>query len=143
MISDGPRPFAPLRPLQHVAAFLLAGVLLLFVWLREEPRFWTYAGGYPVWLQQTVLLAFYPLLLAQCALLAFLSWQLISRPSRQARLCCMELLMMVVHWGMLGLVVLMMVANNVANLMDGRPLHDHSAKTSAAPLRRADSPARS
>lgn len=141
MIPDGPRPFALLRPLQHVAAFLLAGVLLLFVWLREEPRFWTYAGGYPVWLQQTVLVGFYPLLLVQGALLAFLSWQMLRRPSRQARLCCVELLMMMLHWGMLGLVLLMMVANNVANLMDGRPLHDHSTKASATTAGRANSQA--
>lgn len=126
MTSCQSLPFAPLRPLLHVVALLLAGILLPFVWLREDPSFWTYAGGYPVWLRQAVLVGFYPLLLAQMSLLAFLSWQMLRRPLRHARLCCVEMLLVVLHWGVLAVVVLMMVANNLANLIDGRPLHDHS-----------------
>lgn len=143
MIPNKSQPFVPLRPLLHAVAFLLAGVLLPFVWLREDPQFWTYAGGYPLWLRQAVLVGFYPLLLLQGVLLAFLSWQLVRRPSRFARVCCVEALHMGLQWMLLGLVVLMMVANNVANLLDGRPLHDHPPKTAATVARRANSQARS
>ena len=123
---------ALLRPLQHAATLLLAGVLLSFVWLREEPQFWTAAGGYPLWLRHAVLVGFYPLLVAQGGLLVCLSWQVLRWPSRHARWCGTELLLLVLYWGLLGLVLLMMVANNVANLMYGRPLHEHPRWTAAA-----------
>ena len=38
----------------------LMAVLGILAWLRETPRFWTHAGGYPVWLRHWVLIG-YPL----------------------------------------------------------------------------------
>jgi hypothetical protein len=48
-----------------LAAFMfLAGLpaMLSFCWLREIQTFWMNEGGYPVWLREVVLDAYYPLL---------------------------------------------------------------------------------
>lgn len=132
MIQNKRPEVAVLRPLLHGAAAVLAGLLLPFVWLREQPEFWTYAGGYPLWLRQAVLLGFYPLLLAQGVLITFLSCLLVRSPSRFARLVYAEAVVLLLHWAVLALVVLMMLANNVANLLDGRPLHDHQRSVAAS-----------
>lgn len=113
------------RLLLHAAAFLMAGLLLPFVWLREDQRFWTNAGGYPLWLRDLVLGTYYPLLLSYSALLAFLSWHLIRRPARFARWFYVEAMVLAVLWLVLAVVATMMLSNNIANLIDGRPLHDH------------------
>lgn len=103
----------------------MAGLLLPFVWLREAPQFWTNAGGYPLWLRDLVLVAFYPLLLIYVGLLAFLSWLWIFRPSRFVRLFCVEAVVLLFLWVVVALVATLTLANNIANLIDGRPLHDH------------------
>ena len=57
-----------------VAAVVLSanGVsLVVMAWLREDPMFWRNAGGYPVWLRETVHAAFVPLFLVQAAALVF------------------------------------------------------------------------
>ena len=114
-----------MKPLFYTAALLMAGLLLPFVWLRETPYFWTNAGGYPLWLRDLVLIAYYPLLMVYVGLLSFLSWQLIFRPSRCTRLFCVEALALLFLWLVVALVATLMLANNITNIIDGRPLHDH------------------
>lgn len=118
-------PITLLKPLLYPVALMIAGLLLPFVWLREDPHFWTNAGGYPLWLRDLVLVAYYPLLLVYGALLPCLSWLWLCWPARSVRLFCVEATVLAVLWVVVALVVAMMLANNVANLMDGRPLHAH------------------
>ena len=104
---------------------MMAGLLLPFVWLREDSRFWTNAGGHPLWLRDLVLVAYYPLLLVYGALLPFLSWLWLCCPARSVRLFCVEATVLALLWVVVALVITLMLANNVANLIDGRPLHAH------------------
>jgi len=103
----------------------MAGLLLPFVWLRETPYFWTNAGGYPLWLRDLVQVAYYPLLFVYAGWLAFLSWQWMFRPSPSAKLFCVEATVLALMWMVVVLVAMLMLANNISNLIDGRPLHDH------------------
>jgi hypothetical protein len=90
--------------------------------LRESSLFWRNAGGYPVALRALVLATYYPvtgaLLLAGAvgAVHAFAGTATIRRAT-------------VVGWLMLTLAVgfglATAAANNIANLLDGRPLHYH------------------
>ena len=125
MTKDESQPVTLLRPLLHAAAILMAGLLLPFVWLRETPYFWTNAGGYPLWLRDLVQVAYYPLLFVYAGWLAFLSWQWMFRPSRSAKLFCVEAMVLALMWMVVVLVAMLMLANNISNLIDGRPLHDH------------------
>jgi hypothetical protein len=125
MTKDEGQPVTLLRPLLYAAAILMAGLLLPFVWLREAPHFWTNAGGYPLWLRDLVMVAFYPLLFVYVGLLAVLSWLWIFRPSRFARLFCVEALVLALMWLVVVLVAMLMLANNISNILDGRPLHSH------------------
>jgi len=114
-----------LKPLLYSVAMMMAGLLLPFVWLREDPRFWTNAGGYPLWLRDLVLVSFYPLLLVYGVLLPCLSWLWLCWPARSVRLFCVEAALLALLWVAVGLVMTLMLANNVANLIEGRPLHAH------------------
>ena len=125
MIKDESLAVTFLRPLLYLAAMMIAGLLLPFVWLREDQRFWTNAGGYPLWLRDLVLVAYYPLLLLYGSLLAFLSWLLLCRPVRSVRLFYGQAMVLTLLWAVLALVAVLMLANNFANLIDGRPLHAH------------------
>lgn len=109
----------------YALALVNAGLLLPFVWLRETPHFWTDAGGYPIWLRDLLLVAYHPLLFSYMALLGFLSWRLLKRPPRSAGLFCVEALVLGLLWLVLALVATLMLANNITNLMEGRPLHAH------------------
>lgn len=125
MMKNESQPITFFKPLFYVAAFLKAGFLLPFVWLRETPYFWTNVGGYPLWLRDLVLIAYYPLLLVYVGSLSFLSWQLLCQPARSVRGFCVEAVVLGLLWLVVALVATLMLANNIANLIDGRPLHDH------------------
>ncbi len=125
MIKSESQPIPILKLLFYAAAFLMAGLLLPFVWLRETPDFWTNAGGYPIYLRDLVLVAYYPLLFVYLAWLPFLSWRWICRPSRDIRRFCVEAVLLALLWAVVVLVVMLMLANNIDNLLDGRPLHAH------------------
>ena len=125
MIKHESQAITLLRPLFYAAAMMNAGLLLPFVWLREDQRFWTDAGGYPLWLRDLVLVAYYPLLLLYGGLLTFLSWLLLCRPARSVRLFYVQALVLGLLWAVLALVAILMLANNIANLIDGRSLHAH------------------
>jgi hypothetical protein len=109
--------------------FLFLIVLMAFSYLREEPIFWTNAGGWPIWLREIVQTSYYPLMLLEFLLLtAFsgVSIQLLSTRSRSANLAVILLPML---WGLLFLVIANSVANNLDNLLNGRPLHWHPDAT--------------
>lgn len=90
--------------------------------LRESALFWRDAGGYPVALRALVLDTYYPLtgaLLLACALGAARAFMGVTT---LRRLTAVGWLIVAVAMGF-GLAYA--GANNLANLMDGRPLHAH------------------
>lgn len=109
-------------------SLVLTGTLVLcFSWLRETPIFWRNEGGYPLWLRETVLETFYPLLGVHVMLLALQSVMLVRRPPGSARWWLVEAGTLVMVWFALGASGLIVAANNVDNLLHGRPVHAHPA----------------
>lgn len=90
--------------------------------LKETPLFWRNAGGYPLSLRLALLEAYYPftaLLLGVCAI-GFLRW--LRAPQRSRRRSSFGWLVVALA---LGAGIAWGVANNVTNLIEGRPLHFH------------------
>ena len=109
----------------YAVAFLLNSGLLLLVLLREDPQFWINEGGYPVWLREFVLVSFYPLLFIQFVVL-------VGATILQIRVLPLEgsfrlgvLLVVLLLWVFFGIIMGIMLANNVDNLLNGRDLHYH------------------
>ncbi len=103
----------------------LCALLVWFAWLRETPLFWRNMGGYPVWLRTTVLWAFHPLLAVCFMGSVYLSWALLARWTGSSRLWAVQAGLVLLCWAMVGLSVLFAAANNISNIIDGRPLHSH------------------
>ena len=100
---------------------ILAGAIL-----RETPPFWLNAGGYPVALRDWVRLGFYPGLGVYFLLQGgyFISGFKLLRQNIPSGAI---LLLASVFNGMLSAVILTVVIwNNVANLLQGLPLHSHA-----------------
>ncbi|WP_295582924.1 hypothetical protein [uncultured Lamprocystis sp.] len=108
-----------------VVNLLLLLVLMIFSYLREEPMFWTNAGGCSKEAQDLVASLYYPLLLLELFILLAFSWVsirlLISRHA-SARL---SVVMLPTLWGLFFVIMLNSLANNLENLLNGRPLHWH------------------
>ena len=105
---------------------LVFGLGVLLVWfatLRENQAFWTYAGGYPVWLRDLVLLTYMPLLLSAALLLAGLSMVCCSKVCRSLRFWVWESLLLLACWGLLATSGFIAFENNVVNLLNGQDLH--------------------
>ena len=115
------------RFILHPAVVLLSGALFYFACLRETPSFWTNAGGYPLWLRDLVLEGFYPLLFMYVGLVAHLSWEAITKPARVATFLWLEVCSLLLLWAAGGLTITIVVANNVTNLLEGRPFHSHTS----------------
>jgi hypothetical protein len=112
-----------LAGLGGAAAGLLLAITPCALW-REDPMFWRNAGGWPILLRDVVELTFYPMVAAQlCVLLAFSAWTLLCPPPvlRRRHLWPATALL----WCWTGAVLVLVVANNVENVLAGRPLHWH------------------
>ncbi len=124
---------SPMLSPREALVFGLGGsvqILLLLglgglAWLKEQPLFWRNIGGWPVWLREMVRLFFYPFLGLE--LVALLGFSLaITYWIGQGRLHSgAGILMLVVLWGLILAVIAIVVANNLVNLMEGRPWHWH------------------
>ena len=100
--------------------------------LRESPLFWRNEGGYPLGLRNLVLDSYYPgsvVLVLGCLVagaLVLRRAQTLSRPA-------------IVGWLLLafglGLGIAGCAANNVSNLLEGRPLHYHRSARQSQPER--------
>lgn len=117
--------------LQLLSASLLSAVFIVlnligmvFTWLKETPEFWTNAGGYPIWLRETVLESYYPgllaVFLAQTLATIACAHALIKHGSGTALLSLMGLAL---SWLMLFATVSVLIANNILNLINDQPLH--------------------
>lgn len=111
---------------------LLAGAVVLLLvgtMLREQPTFWTNAGGYPVWVRQTVRLLYWPgLVLSGLGLAVWSGWMVLQAACRR-RGMMVSLIAVVLMWSAMGVVVVWMAWNNLENLFEGRDLHYHESRT--------------
>lgn len=103
----------------------LLAVLVGFAWLKEQPLFWRNAGNWPIWLRELVGSSFYPLFLLEFLLLTAFTGASI----RCLRSGCSGggflAVALPLVWGLFFVVILLLVANNLDNLLAGRPLHWH------------------
>jgi hypothetical protein len=109
-----------------VLNFVSLCLLNLFAWLREEPLFWTNAGGWPIWLRDLVGISFYPLLLIQLLVLTAFTGGCLFHPSPRRRRARPEAATLPILWSLFLLVVVIFAANNLGNLVTARPLHWHA-----------------
>ena len=104
---------------------IFLGLLIFFAYLREQPLFWTNAGNWPIWLRQLVGASFYPLLLLELILLTIFSGACVRVLSFGYRTAIPAVLVLPFLWVLFILVLLIVGANNLENLIAGRPLHWH------------------
>jgi hypothetical protein len=102
--------------------FFVLFLLAVFAVMREQPLFWRNAGGWPIWLRDLVAVSFYPLLGLELLLLLLFSSACLRdrRTTQSSAIFTLPLL-----WGLLFLVLAVLAANNLDNLLSGRPLHWH------------------
>lgn len=101
------------------------GLLAIAAWLKERPEFWLHSGGYPVWCRDAILILFYPWLLG--CLAGLLVWQglVVLRPARSTGTLVARFALTAIFWGIFFAVLYIVAANNLLNLLQGRPLHHH------------------
>jgi hypothetical protein len=98
-----------------------------FTVLKETPLFWRNSGGYSVGLRQLVLSWYYPLLGLNCILCAVYSCLAAARQSVSSRSSLWTITVAVLLWAMLFLNLGLLTANNLQNVLSGRPVHYHPA----------------
>ena len=98
-------------------------ILLWFACLRENKTFWTNAGGYSLELRDAVLWFFFPLLLLNLLLLSCLTFVFVTSLRPPLGMIVMKLCALLACWGLLGGAMAVSGADNLLNLLEGRPLH--------------------
>lgn len=112
------------RPL--IAAAIFTGVVLVaFAILRERADFWLNAGGYPLWLRSCVA-CFVPLFATQCLLLIGLAVSVFAFPNPSLVAWWFEAAWISLATLLTVTAAVAALADNVSNLIDGRPWHDHA-----------------
>lgn len=94
-------------------------------WLKEQPLFWRNIGGWPVWLREMVHIFFYPLLGLEFIALLFFSLATVHWIGQGHLHPGAGIAMVFLLWALLLTVIAIVIANNLVNLMEGRPLHWH------------------
>ncbi len=103
-----------------------SGVLLVvFACLRENQAFWTQAGNYPLWLRDLVLWFFIPMFLGTTGLLFGLSIASIFNAPKKIWLLMMESILILLGWGLVTTAACIALNNNVRNIINGVPIHNH------------------
>jgi hypothetical protein len=111
--------------LRGIAALAwLSGNLALTI-LKENVHFWRNAGGYPVPLREFTLHFYYPILLVSLVICCALTIQLLRRYSVQFHCSLFSCGLVLLPWCLLFLNCGVLIANNVNNVIEGRPLHYH------------------
>lgn len=103
-----------------IGAFIL---MQLTAW-KENEYFWTLSGGYDIWLRDLVHFLYYPFLLGQIIALVITSKSLIGKlyKRRSINRCLMILFF---AWVVFFSSLALLVANNLLNFLEGRPIHYH------------------
>jgi hypothetical protein len=105
--------------------FVFLVVLMVFSYLREEPLFWMNEGQFPIWMRDLVSSTYYPMLLLEFALLSALSGVSVRLLSTRSASASLAVVLLPILWGLYLIVIANSVANNLDNLLHGRPLHWH------------------
>lgn len=106
--------------------FAVLAMLVPMAWLKEQPMFWRAAGGWPAGLREFVGMCFYPALLVEFLLLLIFTGFCLGSLSSRGREYIPAILLLLLLWAVFLLVMAIVVANNVDNLLTGRPLHWHA-----------------
>jgi hypothetical protein len=108
-----------------IPALALDLALLVMVQWKETEFFWRNAGGYPVWLRHLVFYTFYPLFFLETGLVSLVTLMVLRHALQRRFGSRLGLAAVVVLWGVFGVVVTVLVWDNIANLFQGRSLHWH------------------
>jgi hypothetical protein len=104
---------------------LCLGMLLVwFAILRENQVFWTNAGGYPVWLRDLVCWTYLPLF-AMAVVCLSVGTVCLPKVSGSIRFFVVEILVLLLCWGLLAASAYIALDNNIRNLIEGREFHHH------------------
>lgn len=106
-------------------ALLPESMLLWFACLRENRAFWTNAGGYSLSLRDAVLFFFYPLLVVNLLVLVGLTVAFVATLRPPVSMIVLKLSALLVCWGVFSGAIAVSGSNNLMNLLEGRPLHQH------------------
>jgi len=93
--------------------------------LRETPLFWKNSGGFPIWLRETVQVFFYPGLALSLLLTAWVTMLLFKSAQRGNRLGAGFWLSWLLQIALILGALTIMSWNNISNLMEDAPLHQH------------------
>jgi hypothetical protein len=117
-------------------AFILTGATIL----KETPLFWLNKGGYPIFLREVVLNYYYPSFILYILVSMYIGLRILKSnftvlrldPEKRECLSCrvscskVQFLSILLIFLLIVLNVGILAANNVANLLNGRPLHTHA-----------------
>jgi hypothetical protein len=114
-------------PLVLEATFLvtLNTLLLVMTVLRESQLFWRNEGGYPIPFRAFVLNYYAPLFLLMALANVLFSVLGFQRVRKLGLLLVIFFVFASGIWFLFGSTVAIMVANNVINLLENRPMHWH------------------
>jgi hypothetical protein len=105
----------------------LSGNLAMTI-LKENVHFWRNAGGYPVPLREFTLHFYYPILFVSLVICCALSWRLLRRYTVRYYCPIFSCGLVLLPWCLLFLNCGVLVANNINNMIEGRPLHYHGTE---------------
>ena len=108
--------FAAKLGLAGVGLFLGLPTLGWFSWLREMPIFWRNEGGYPVWLRDLVLGAYYPVFAGNLLVVLLLYLLLLISPPRTKLSLWSQITFLVLMSGIIFGTGLYVVWDNVFDL---------------------------
>ena len=127
-LADDAIETSPREWIQGLAGLAwLSGNLALTI-LKENILFWRSAGGYPVVLREFTLHCYYPILAVSLVICCALSWKLLQRRGNHSRYSIVTFSLTLLLWCLLFLNCGVLVANNLNNVLEGRPLHYHGAE---------------
>ena len=106
--------------------FCFLSLLGLPAVFREQPLFWRNAGGRPVWLRDFVAAWFYPLFGLELIFLVVFSVACFDSSYARGTVGRSAILTLPALWGLLFFILAVVAANNLENLLHGRPLHWHA-----------------
>jgi len=112
---------------------LFSSLLVEVAWWRENQAFWRNAGGYPIWQRELVKLTFYPLLACVCLAVLLLTNGLLNGWRGSARSWGLQVLLILLCWLLLAASMCIAWANNLGNLLEDQPLHQHEESALALP----------